>query len=74
MTANQEQPVSVGPYRPEGRVVQICRTGGTLTHPDRIATKAEFAAYVETVRPFTDLSPEAGQVHWADRPGEWPEG
>jgi hypothetical protein len=69
----EQQPVTVGPYNGEGRIVRVRYPDGRLTVPGPFTSAASFARYVDNVRPHTDLSPAAGQIQWADRPDEWPE-
>lgn len=68
------QPIVVGPYTEQGRVVRILRHDGTPTEPVEITSGRAFVEYVGSTRPLTDLSPPDQQIHWADRPEEWPEG
>ncbi|QMU72004.1 hypothetical protein [Streptacidiphilus sp. P02-A3a] len=70
----QRQPIIVGPYTEQGRLVRILRHDGVTTVPVMIASGRAFVEYVERARPLTDLSPPDQQVQWADRPEEWPEG
>jgi len=69
---NADVPVYVGAHDPNSgmRLVQVCRTNGTVTGPEPCGSHREFEHLVHTERADVDVADPA-QVYWADHPGEW---
>lgn len=64
----------MGPYQPDGREIWVIRHDGTFTDPGKVPNRAAFDQVVEVLRPAAICGMTHGQVQWADRPNEWPQG
>jgi hypothetical protein len=71
---NADVPVYVGPLTQGSseRNVQVQRSDGILTHHRPCSSKEQFEAFVEEERPGTDISHDAGRVHWVGDEDVWP--